>query len=224
MLIPAIDLMDGKIVQLVQGETKVLEFTDVERWITRFEHYRLVQVVDLNAALRQGSNFELITRLVKRLPCQVGGGIATVELAQQILKAGAHRVIVGSALFRDGEVDKAFAAQLANELGSNHLVFSVDSKRGRIAVRGWKECLALSAPEAMAALEPFCGAFLYTHIDTEGMMAGFPIKVARKVRAATKRQLVIAGGIRSLEEVAALEALGCDAVVGMAIYSGVLSG
>lgn len=224
MLIPSIDLMDGKIVQLVQGEKKALEFTDFEYWIKRFERYPLVQVVDLDAAMHKGSNLEAVTQLTQRLPCQVGGGIATAAIARQVLQAGAHRVIIGSALFPDGKVDANFAAELLGEFGIQKLVFSVDSKHGRIAVRGWKDSVALSAMDAVAELEPYCGAFLYTHIDTEGMMTGFPAPVARELRAATKRQLIVAGGIRSLDEVAALDALGCDAVVGMALYSGVMPG
>lgn len=222
MLIPSIDLTDGKIVQLIQGEKKALEFTDIEPWIRRFERYPLVQLIDLDAAMRQGSNLALVKHLAQRLPCQVGGGISTLNIAQELLEAGARRVIIGSALFRDGKVDTEFAARLAAQLGIEKLVSSVDSKHGRIAVRGWKDSLAITALDAMLQLEPYCTAFLYTHIETEGMMSGFPTTVARELRAATRRELILAGGIRSLDEVAELDAMDCHAVVGMALYSGVL--
>jgi phosphoribosylformimino-5-aminoimidazole carboxamide ribotide isomerase len=224
MLIPSIDLMGGRIVQLVRGETLKLAFDDFEYWIGRFQNYPLVQLIDLDAAMRQGSNSELITRIATRLPCQVGGGIGTVEKASAVLSAGARRVIVGSALFGGANlVNTGFADTLARAVGREQLVFSVDTKNGQVAVKGWKDQVELTPDQALPQLEPYCGAFLYTHIDREGTMQGFPIEVADRLRQKTKRQLIVAGGIREQAEIDALDAIGVDAVAGMAVYSGVLS-
>ena len=224
MLIPSIDLMGGRIVQLVRGETLKLAFDDFEYWIGRFQNYPLVQLIDLDAAMRQGDNSELITRIARRLPCQVGGGIGTVEKAAAVLSAGARRVIVGSALFGGaGLVNIGFAGALAEAVGVEQLVFSVDTKDGRVAVKGWKDQVELTAEEALPQLELYCGAFLYTHIDREGTMQGFPIEVAQRLRGRTQRQLIVAGGIREQAEIDALDAIGVDAVAGMAVYSGVLN-
>jgi phosphoribosylformimino-5-aminoimidazole carboxamide ribotide isomerase len=224
MLIPSIDLMGGRIVQLVQGETLKLAFDDFEYWIGRFERYPLVQLIDLDAAMRQGENSELINRICKRLPCQVGGGIRTAEKAAAVLGAGARRVIVGSALFGGADlVNTGFARGLAAAVGLGQLVFSVDTKQGRVAVKGWKDQVELTAEEAIPQLEPYCGAFLYTHIDREGTMQGFPIEVAQQLKQRTKRQLIVAGGIREQGEIDALDAIGVDAVAGMAVYSGILA-
>ncbi len=224
MLIPSIDLMGGRIVQLVGGEKLKLAFDDFEYWINRFQSYPLVQLIDLDAAMRQGDNSVLIAQIAKRLPCQVGGGLATAEKAHAVLNAGARRVIIGSALFGGASlVNTAFAEALANEVGPEHLVFSVDTKQGRVAVKGWKEQVELTPEQAMPQLEPYCGAFLYTHIDKEGSMQGFPIEIAERLRQVTKRQLIVAGGIREHAEIDALHALGVDAVAGMAVYSGILA-
>jgi len=224
LLIPSIDLMGGRIVQLVRGEKLKLAFDDFEYWIGRFQNYPLVQLIDLDAAMRQGDNSELITKIARRLPCQVGGGIGTVEKAAAVLGAGARRVIVGSALFGgDGLVNTEFAGTLAGAVGMERLVFSVDTKDGRVAVKGWKDQVELTPDDALPQLEPYCGSFLYTHIDREGTMQGFPIDVAKRLRQRTQRQLIVAGGIREQAEIDALDAIGVDAVAGMAVYSGVLN-
>jgi phosphoribosylformimino-5-aminoimidazole carboxamide ribotide isomerase len=231
MLIPSIDLLGGKIVQLVQGEKLKLAFDDFEYWIDRFSKYPLVQLIDLDAAMRQGNNTDLVAQICKRLPCQVGGGIGTVERAQSVLGAGAQRVIVGSALFKEeqgsdgtlqGSVNIAFAEQLAADIGSVHIVAGIDSRNGKIAIKGWKVQVALTPDEAIPALEPYASAFLYTHIDGEGLMLGFPIEIAARLRALTQRQLIVAGGIRAQQEVDALAALNVDTVAGMAVYTNLL--
>jgi phosphoribosylformimino-5-aminoimidazole carboxamide ribotide isomerase len=228
MLIPSIDLMGGRIVQLEKGAELKLAFDDFEHWIRRFSGYPMVQLIDLDAALRQGSNRELIEQIARRLPCQVGGGIGSIERAEEMLAAGARRVIIGSALFDPtaSSVDPGhlvrtdFARELADAVGAENLVFSVDTREGRIAIKGWKQQVDLTPVAAMTALEPYCGAFLYTHIDREGTMQGFPLDVARHLRAATVRQLIVAGGIREQEEIDALSAMDVDAVAGMAVYLG----
>ena len=224
MLIPSIDLMGGRIVQLVQGEKLRLAFDDFEYWIEKFARFPLVQLIDLDAAMRQSDNSLLVEQIAKRLPCQAGGGIHSVERAQQLLDAGAKRVIIGSALFSaEGGVNTTFAAQLAAAVGAEHIVAGIDTKNGRIAVKGWKAQVELTPDEAIPLLEPYAAAFLYTHVDTEGTLQGFPIETAARLRKLTQRQLIVAGGIRSQQEVDALDALGADAVVGMAVYTELLA-
>ena len=220
MLIPSIDLLGGRIVQLVQGEKLRLAFDDFEYWIEKFSKYPLVQLIDLDAAMRQGDNSALVAQIAKRLPCQAGGGIHSIERAQQVLEAGAKRVIIGSALFSEqGAVNTGFASKLVSTIGADHIVAGIDTKNGRIAVKGWKANVELTPDDAIPQLEPFAAAFLYTHVDGEGMMQGFPIETAARLRKLTKRQLIVAGGIRSRQEIDALDALGADAVVGMAVYT-----
>ena len=222
MLIPSIDLMGGKIVQLVQGSRKALEFDDFQTWINRFSKYPLVQLIDLDAAMGNGSNADLVRDLSSQLPCQVGGGIRSIKAAETTLDLGARRVIFGSSLIRDGAIDVDFARHAADCLGLEKLVFAADCRAGRIAIKGWRENTAITAAELMTKLEPFCSAFLYTHIDTEGLLKGIPLDIICELRHATSRQLIAAGGIRSREEIDALQSMGVDAVVGMAIYQGLL--
>jgi phosphoribosylformimino-5-aminoimidazole carboxamide ribotide isomerase len=215
--------MGGKIVQLVQGEKKALEFDDFDYWIERFSKYPLVQVIDLDAARGTGNNRLIVNRIVRQLNCQVGGGIRSVEAAREMLEMGARRVILGSSLLEDGKINVQFAAALASTLDRSALVFALDSRNGRVAIEGWRKGTVFTAFDMIHALEPFCDTFLYTHIDTEGMMGGIPMEVVGAIRQATKRRLVIAGGITTQQEVDRLDALGIDAVVGMALYSGRLS-
>jgi phosphoribosylformimino-5-aminoimidazole carboxamide ribotide isomerase len=224
MLIPSIDLMGGRIVQLQQGEKLRLAFDDFEYWIQKFSRYPLVQLIDLDAAMRQGDNFNLVAQIARRLPCQVGGGIRTVDRARQVLDAGAQRVIISSALFSDdGIVNTQVAEAFADSIGLDQLVAGIDTRNGRIAVKGWKAEVALTPDDAIPQLEASVAAFLYTHVDGEGLLRGFPIDVAARLRKLTERQLIVAGGIRSQQEIDALHDLGADAVVGMAIYSDLLA-
>lgn len=227
MLIPSIDLLGGRIVQLVKGEKLRLAFDDFEYWIQKFSPYPMVQLIDLDAAMRQGENKEMVAQLCKRLPCQVGGGIGNIQRAQQVIDSGAKRVIVSSALFSEvsgqPSVNTAFAAELAAAIGREAVVAGIDTKGGHIAVKGWKAQVGITPDAAIPQLEPLVSAFLYTHVDTEGTMTGFPADVAVRLRRLTQRQFIVAGGIRSRAEVDALDALGADAVVGMAVYTEAIS-
>ena len=224
MLIPSIDLLGGRIVQLVQGEKLRLAFDDFEYWIEKFSKVPLVQLIDLDAAMRQGDNSAIVAQIAKRLPVQAGGGIHSIGRARQVLDAGAKRVIIGSALFSEaGTVNTEFASRLAAAIGADRIVAGIDTKNGRIAVKGWKAQVALTPDEAIPQLEPHAAAFLYTHVDGEGLLQGFPIETAARLRKLTQRQLIVAGGIRSQQEVDALDSLGADAVVGMAVYTELLA-
>jgi phosphoribosylformimino-5-aminoimidazole carboxamide ribotide isomerase len=222
MLIPSIDLNDGAVVQLVQGERLAVRDDDVFAWVRRFERFPKVQVIDLDAAKGTGDNIALVRRIAGMIPCRVGGGIRTVARARDVLDAGARAVIAGSALFTPTGIDADFARALVEGVGRERVIAAVDSRDGRVVIHGWKTSLALTAAEAVRLLEPFCDEFLYTHVDAEGLMAGTSFEAIEAVRRATSRKLTAAGGITTRQEIDRLDAMGVDAVVGMAIYTGKL--
>jgi phosphoribosylformimino-5-aminoimidazole carboxamide ribotide isomerase len=222
VLIPSIDLQNGSVVQLVQGEKLAIRAPDAEPWIAKFSRFPRVQLIDLDAAMGKGDNSAIVASICGRLPCRVGGGIRSVERAQSVLAGGAHAVIASSALFRDGAVDVAFARTLAEAVGREHVIAAVDSRGGRVAIHGWKTVLPITAVEAVQALEPYCDEFLYTHVDKEGLMQGTDMDAILAVRRATTRRVTAAGGISTWADIDALDAAGVDSVVGMAIYTGQL--
>ena len=222
MLIPSIDLKNGRVVQLVQGERLAIESDDLDGWVARFSGFPKVQLIDLDAAMGSGDNDALVRQVAPRLPCRVGGGIRSIARAETVLGYGARAVIVSSSLFRDGRPDLEFARSLADAVGVEHVIGAVDSKAGRVVIRGWTEPVEVTAVEAVRQLEPYCGEFLYTHVDREGLMAGTDLDAARAVAAATTRSVTAAGGITTRDEIDALDDAGIDAVVGMAIYTGTL--
>jgi phosphoribosylformimino-5-aminoimidazole carboxamide ribotide isomerase len=224
MLIPSIDLMGGKIVQLVQGEKKKLEFDNFDYWIERFSKYPIVQLIDLDAARGSGDNRSLVKQIVDRLPCQVGGGIRDIETARELVNLGARKVIIGSALLSEGRINETHARALAEALPKAALMFALDSRGGRVAIDGWRQQTTVTAFDMIRQLEPFCASFLYTHIDTEGLMGGIPMETVQTIHNATTHHLVVAGGIREQREIDDLDAMGIDAVVGMALYSGRIRG
>jgi len=222
VLIPAIDLKDGAVVQLVQGERLAIRDDDVTKWVKRFERFPKVQVIDLDAAMGSGDNLAIVRRIAASLTCRVGGGIRTIERAQDILAAGAQQVIAGSSLFKNGAPDLDFASRLATAVGRDQVIAAVDSRAGKVVIHGWKTPLPLSAVEAVRALEPYCGEFLYTHVDKEGLMQGTNIPAILEVRRATTLRVTAAGGITTQEEIDTLHGHGVDSVVGMAVYTGLL--
>jgi phosphoribosylformimino-5-aminoimidazole carboxamide ribotide isomerase len=226
VLIPSIDLQGGRVVQLVQGEKLAIATDDLDGWIAKFKKFPKVQLIDLDAAMSRGHNDELVKRIAAQLPCRVGGGVRSVRL----IAAGAQAVIAGSGLFRrspDGDlaqmIDHDFARALADTVGMSRLIAAVDSRAGRVCIHGWKTVLPLTAVQAVQLLEGYCEEFLYTHVDKEGLMQGTDMAAIKAVAGATERKITAAGGITTREEIDALHALGIDAVVGMAIYSGVLA-
>ncbi len=223
MLIPSIDLKGGKVVQLVQGDKVAIESSDVFRWVRRFQNFPMVQLVDLDAAMGTGHNNDLVRRVSARLACRVGGGIRSLERAGQVIDAGAKKIILSTALFKDGRPDLAFAAKVCDAVGRDRIVAAVELRAGRIVTHGWRKTLAITRAEAMKALEPYCDEFLYTDVDREGLMQGMDMAAVEAIRASTTLHLSVAGGITTQAEVDALNALGIDAVVGMAIYTGTMS-
>jgi phosphoribosylformimino-5-aminoimidazole carboxamide ribotide isomerase len=220
MLIPAIDLQGGRVVQLVQGERLALAYDDLDEWLHRFAGFSLVQVIDLDAARGTGSNAPLVRRACEAVPCRVGGGIRSIARARDMLALGAREIIVGSALFHSNELDLNFAAEASRAIGLERFVAAVDSLRGRIALRGWTETIDLSPVDAVRELEAYVGGFLYTIVDGEGLMRGIDLQAVRALRNATSRRVTAAGGIRGRAEVEELARMGVDAVVGMAVYTG----
>jgi len=220
MLIPSIDLKGGQVVQLIQGERPAVATDDIDAWVQKFSRFPRVQLIDLDAAMGSGTNDHLVRSIVTTLPCRVGGGIRTVERARDVLDYGATAVIVGSSLFKDGRPDVDFARRLSEAVGPEHVIGAVDSRHGRVVVKGWKETVDLPAAEAVRELEPYCGEFLYTHVDKEGLMEGTDLEAIMTVKRATTRRLTAAGGITTQHEIDLLGQEGIDAVVGMAIYTG----
>ena len=223
MLIPSIDLKGGRVVQLVQGERLAIESDDLDGWVARFSGFPKVQLIDLDAAMGSGTNDTLVRQVAPRLRSRVGGGIRSIERAREVLDYGAVAIIVSSSLFRNGQPDLVFARSLADAVGPERVIAAVDSKGGRVVIRGWTEPVDVTAAEAARALEPYCGEFLYTHVDREGLMRGTDMTAVQAVAQATSRPVTAAGGITTREEIDTLDAAGIDAVVGMALYTGTLS-
>lgn len=219
MIIPCIDLMDGKVVQLVQGREKALEGDSPDEMLRKFAAFPEIQVIDLDAAMGRGSNGDLVRLLASKAKTRVGGGVRSVARAQELIEQGAHRVIVGTAAFGASGIDAEFLSKLDRE----RLIVAVDSKDGRIVVKGWRESTNFTAEKVLHELEPYCSGFLCTYVDKEGMMQGTDLAWFRRLRAATTLELTAAGGITTMDDVRALQAMNVHAALGMAIYTGKLS-
>jgi phosphoribosylformimino-5-aminoimidazole carboxamide ribotide isomerase len=226
LLIPCIDLQDGQAVQLVHGRRRELAVADVFGLLERFKQYRWLHVIDLDAAMRSGQNNALVEGLCQRaktkygMKVRVGGGIRTAARAKRLVKLGATQVILGSSAFKNGTVNGRLLRAVRDAVSRKRVVIALDTWRGKITVAGWREKLKLRAQEVMPALEPYCGAFLCTDVDREGTMTGANLRWFRSLRNATQHPIVAAGGISTRREIAALEKLGMDAAVGMAMYKG----
>ncbi len=212
--------MDRKVVQLVQGREKALEGDSPEEMLRRFAAFPQIQVIDLDAAMGKGANDDLVDMLASRAVTRVGGGVRTVERASTLLAQGAYRVIVGTAAFSSAGPDVAFLEELVRSIGRERIVLALDSKNGRVVIKGWKESTSFTAEQVIAQLEPYCSGFLCTYVDKEGMMQGTDLDWFRRLRAATDLEITAAGGITTLDDIRALEALGIHSAVGMAIYTG----
>ncbi len=219
MIIPCIDLMGGKVVQLRQGREKALEGPPPLEMLEKFAAFPQIQVIDLDAAMGQGSNDEIVRDLAARAVTRVGGGIRTTARARSLLESGAHRIIVGTAAFTAEGINGPFLATLP----ADRMIVALDSKGGKIVVKGWRESTRFSAEQVVAQLEPYCSGFLCTYVDKEGMLQGTDLDWFRRLRAATKLEITAAGGITTIEEVRALTEMGIHAALGMAVYTGRLS-
>jgi len=224
MLIPCIDLQDGQAVQLVHGRKRELAVKDVMGLLERFRGYEWLHVIDLDAAMRKGNNNALIRELCVKarreygMKVRLGGGIRTVRRAQALVKLGAAQIIIGSAAFHDARPNTAFLRRLKATVGRKRIVVALDTAKGRVVTHGWRKSLRVSPGEIAAAFEPYCGGFLGTDVDREGTMGGVNLTWFRELRRATRLPIIAAGGISSQREIRALEKLGMDAAVGMALY------
>jgi len=214
MIVPSIDIMGGRAVQLRRGREFVLDGGDPVERLEQFSVAGEVAVVDLDAALGQGSNAELIRGLVRRAPCRVGGGIRDLDAARRWLDAGAVQLMIGTAATPD------FCGALPRE----RVIAAVDAKRGEIVVEGWRKKTGVPVIEQVHTLAPVVGGFLFTQVEKEGEMRGFDCAaVEAVVRAAEGARVTAAGGITTPAEVAELDRIGADAQVGMALYTEKLS-
>ena len=220
MIFPCIDIMDGKAVQLVQGRDKALEAEAPEEMLRKFAAFPQIQVIDLDAAMGRGSNDNLVRVLASKAAIRAGGGVRTVERARALVEQGVRKVIVGTSAFHESGINQTFLAALRDGIGRDRLIVALDSKYGRIVVKGWREATALTAEEVLGPLEPYCSGFLCTYVDKEGMMQGTDLDWFRRLRTATNLEITAAGGITTIEDIRALDNMRIHSAVGMAIYTG----
>jgi phosphoribosylformimino-5-aminoimidazole carboxamide ribotide isomerase len=220
MIIPCIDLMDGKVVQLIQGREKALEADGPLVMLDKFKAFPEIQVIDLDAAIGRGSNDDLVRLVASHATSRVGGGVRSVDRAKALIEQGAHKVIVGTAAFQNNGVNEGFLRSLIDAIGRDRLIVALDSKAGRIVIKGWRESTDLQAEQMLEKLEPYCSGVLCTYVDKEGMMQGTDLNWFRRLRAATSLDITAAGGITTLDEVRALLAMNVHAALGMAVYTG----
>jgi phosphoribosylformimino-5-aminoimidazole carboxamide ribotide isomerase len=214
VILPCIDLMDGKVVQLVQGRDKALEGDAPLEMLRRFAAFPEIQVIDLDAAMGKGENSALVGLLASSAKCRIGGGVRTADRARRLLDQGAHRIVVGTAAFTPA------IEEIAAAVGPERILIALDSKHGKIVVKGWQEATDFTAEDVIQRLEPFCGGFLCTYVDKEGMMQGTDLDWFRRLRGATRHEITAAGGITTIEEIRELQAMNVHAALGMAIYTG----
>lgn len=228
MLIPCIDLQQGQAVQLVHGRRRELEVADVFGLLDKFEEYPWLHVIDLDAAMGKPSNNRIARELCKSarkdygMKVRIGGGIRSVSRATTIAAWGVEQIIIGSAAFSNGRVNTSFLRRLLKQLPRRQIVIALDTAKGRVVTHGWRRTLRLRPAEVTTQLEPFCAAFLCTDVDREGTMRGANLEWFRSLRAATSHPIIAAGGIKTRRDISALEKLGMDAAVGMAVYKNYL--
>ncbi len=222
MVIPCIDLMGGKVVQLIQGRERALEGEAPLVMLEKFAAFPEIQVIDLDQAMGKGSNDAVVRDLAARVVTRIGGGVRSVERAQALVDAGAAKVIIGTAAFSSSGVNHEFLAELAAAVGPERILPALDSKGGKIVVRGWREATDLTAEQVIREIEPYCAGFMCTYVDKEGMLEGTDLDWFRRLRDATSHEITAAGGITTIEEIRELGRLNIHAALGMAIYTGKL--
>ena len=231
MVISSIDLKNGHVVQLKNGKELVLQRDDADALIRQFDTYGEVAVIDLDAALgnvdAKGNtvNTPLLKSLLHRGNVRTGGGIRTVKRARELISLGAEKVIIGSAAWKSEPVagesvlNEDFLNELAAAIGKDRIIISVDAINGKIAVKGWTQTVDIPLIEGAKQAEKFCSELLFTCVEKEGCMQGTNMDYAKQLREAVSCRVVVAGGVSSVEEIAALEHLHCDVQLGMALYT-----
>ncbi|MDR3284602.1 MAG: phosphoribosyl-ATP diphosphatase [Treponema sp.] len=237
MVVSSIDLQGGKVVQLKNGKDLMLERDDPDALITEFDVYGETAVIDLDAAkgnlLPEGgtANTALIKRLLPQGTVRAGGGIRDIARARELVDWGAQRVIIGSAAFNakkggapgSGILNTDFLRGLEKEIGKDRVIIAVDAIHGDIAVKGWTETAGIGLLEAAREAEKYCGELLFTCVEKEGCLQGTDRGLVTRLRSAVSCRLTVAGGVSSAAEIEALAKLGCDAQIGMALYTGAVS-
>lgn len=222
MIIPSIDLMEGRAVQLVQGKKKLLEVENPIKLAVEFKKFGRISLIDLDAAFGKGDNIMLIKKICGIAPCVVGGGIRNVKRAKMLIKSGAKKVIIGSMAFEDNSINEEFLEKLKKGIGKERIIIAIDSRNGKIVTGGWKKKTNIKTEAAVKKLEPYCSEFLFTCVEKEGLMKGTNLGMLKKLKKLTKNKINAAGGISSLKEIKQLGALGINSVLGMALYTGKL--
>lgn len=215
MLIPSIDLMDGKAVQLRQGKEteKVLEREDVIELAKYYSKFGDIAVIDLDSAFNNGKNNEkLIEQLCKIAPCRVGGGIRTVDKAQRLIAYGAKKIIIGTAA----------SEEFLSQLPKDKVIVAIDTKNGKITTEGWTKELDKTPADYIKHFDDLCSGYLYTIVENEGMMQGCDMPLIEEVRKATKKEFVAAGGISTITEIVNLNHMNISTQLGMCIYTGAI--
>lgn len=229
MVISSIDLQGGQVVQLKNGRDLVIKRHDPYDLIADFDKYGKVAVIDLDAAMGTGDNLPLLKSLLRRGEVRCGGGIRTIERARELVSLGAQKVIVGSAAFSDNAADvagvadavnTAFLKDLMDAIGRQRVIVSIDALNDKIAIHGWRDTINLDYITAAKQAEPYCSEYLFTCVEREGCMTGANLAASKKLRLATANAVTVAGGVSNIDEIVALEKLGCDVQLGMALYTG----
>lgn len=222
MIFPCVDLMAGKVVQLVQGkrENLEIEIDDVAGLVKEFSGYGELQVIDLDAAMDKGDNSDLIKKICKIARCRVGGGIRTAEKAEEAIKLGATKVILGSAVFKGNKINIDLLKKVVSKIKKERVIIAIDSLKGNIVTKGWTNDTKIRTEDAIKQLEPYCSEFLYTYVDKEGTLQGINIGIIRKLKKLTKNQITAAGGINSIEQIKELEKIKVNSALGMVLYTG----
>jgi phosphoribosylformimino-5-aminoimidazole carboxamide ribotide isomerase len=223
VIIPCIDLMDGKVVQLIQGREKALEGKSPDEMLQLFAGFPQIQVIDLDAALGRGSNAPILEHLATRASIRAGGGVRTAERARELIRLGAYRVIVGTSAFNADGPNRPFLEALSEAIAPDRITIALDSKGGHVVVKGWQESTRFTAVELIGQLEQYCRSFLCTYVDKEGMMQGTDLGWFRQLRDSTAHEITAAGGITTLEDAEALTAMNIHCAIGMSIYTGRLN-
>jgi phosphoribosylformimino-5-aminoimidazole carboxamide ribotide isomerase len=223
VIIPCIDLQGRKVVQLIQGRDKALEGGSPQEMLDKFAAFPVIQVIDLDAAIGTGANEDIVEWIAARARIRVGGGVRTPEKACRLVELGVEKVIVGTAAFGPKGPNVDFLKDLNASVTPEKILLALDSKNGRIVVKGWRESTDYTAEDVMRQLEPYCGGFLCTYVDKEGMMQGTDLEWFRRLRAGTTHEITAAGGITTLDDIRALEQMRIHSALGMAIYTGRLN-
>lgn len=213
MIIPSIDIMNGKAVQLKQGKEKVLEKENVIELAKYYSRFGEISVIDLDAAMNKSSNEALIKEICKVAHARVGGGIRDIEKAKRILANGAKQIIIGTA------ANEEFLSKLPKD----KVLVAIDSRQGKITVEGWTTQVNATPEDYIKRFDNFCSGYLYTIVDKEGMMQGTDIEAIKNIRSLTNKTLIAAGGISTIEEIVTLNKMNVSTQLGMSIYTGAIN-